>query len=160
MLGRWPLLTPASVVTFSGKGSAPTSDILYNCILYCPMHLFKITGMPLVFVAMPSLHTRLILLSFLYIIWGCARAELRESFRKWHASCLNFMRKPLVELGGHCHRLPLQLRYVMELVRSPNLGLHVISFLCLGYLAVRMLVLARSPPMFMAYKAQVLPTCF
>ncbi|CAK0865891.1 unnamed protein product [Prorocentrum cordatum] len=117
--------------------------------------------MPLVIVAMPSLHTRLILLSFLYIIWGCARAELRESFRKWHASYLNFTSKPLVELWDHCHRLPLQLRYDMEPVRSLNLGLHVISFLCLGYLAVRMLVLARSPYVFMAYKAQdLVPGCF
>ncbi|CAK0884229.1 unnamed protein product, partial [Prorocentrum cordatum] len=87
-------------------GSAPTSDFLYNCIFYCPMHLSKITGMHLVIVAMPPLHTRLILFPFLYTFWGCARAVLRESFRKWHASYLNFMRKPLVELWDHCHRLP------------------------------------------------------
>ncbi|CAK0819121.1 unnamed protein product [Prorocentrum cordatum] len=135
--------------------------MLYNFIFYCPMHLFRITEMPLLILAMPSLHTRLIRFSFLYVLWGCARAELGESFRKWHASYLNFARKPLVELWDHCHRSPLQLRYDMEPVRSPNLGLHVISFLCLGYHAERMLVLARSPYMFIAYKAQdLLPTCF
>ncbi|CAK0829574.1 unnamed protein product [Prorocentrum cordatum] len=42
----------------SGTGSAPTSDMLYNFIFYCPMHLLRITEMPLMVVAMPSLHTK------------------------------------------------------------------------------------------------------